>query len=657
MSTLKEQAQIIRDETLPGANTAQRIGDMFVDLVNEVEKKLSTGSLAQGTGSSTTNAMSQDAVTKELAKRVSKDSLAQGTGSSTTTPMSQKAVTTAIDAVDKVYITSLDITTKTTGYTISAEDKKELENIRSKSADMAIYCKFNSSWYTIIYPDGDIWNPILKALIGTRIYTVTNIISPTTWKITFVDLASGGTETGNGTYVTNLNIKSLSGQSNSSQITEIQNMIDAIAKGQVVVFYLDPGTVNYNETLILSARKTGGTDNRSYYLSAISTEGVIYKATANVTSDIWGEGGDTYGTWTTSKIDMTVSGSGGIEDVEQQSTTGFSFERVNKAWVARSYYTDGNIGKIQNANSSEYLAEALGDFSDFMKAVAQGLNIYSVEYYSTLDVENYQTHIPIYYKKRSDLGNLELWWTVGTVTTNIVVDVSDGWGDILAFKQVDTANVDRPYCVHILSALSMEDEITETPNGLQVRLDRELQDGYALVLLRRKKVRYSHANGRFRNKGISYRLVTEEQGACGSGYRNRTGFIANLNFGYDKTDKRYRLMNSSGLVDPFDFAIRYTEDRDGVLRISGAGRSSKKLFNYHDPDNLNTNKHIRIKIQFGIAVIKYENSKDVNGGYKICSNIAKLEFIFSNVGKDGLAIGEVCDDGELRKGFEMRVID
>ena len=311
MSTLKEQAQIIRDETIPGANTANRIGNMFVNIVDEVEQKLSSGNLAQGTGSSTTNAMSQDAITKELAKRVSKDSLAQGTGTSTTTPMSQKAVTTAIDAVDKVYITSLDITTKTTGYTISAEDKKELENIRTKSADMAIYCKSNSSWYTIIYPDGDIWNPILKALVGTKIYTVTDIISPTTWKVTFVDLAAGGTEAGNGTYVTSLNIKNLSGQSNPSQISEIQNIIDAITKGQVVVFYLDLGTVNYNEAIFLSARKTGGADNRSYYLSAISTEGVIYKATANVTSDIWGEGGDTYGTWTTKKIDMTIDDTGG----------------------------------------------------------------------------------------------------------------------------------------------------------------------------------------------------------------------------------------------------------------------------------------------------------------------------------------------------------
>lgn len=69
MSTLKEQAQIIRDETIPGANTAQRVGDMLVNIVNEVEKKLSKDSLAQGTGSSTSTAMSQDAVSKELGKR------------------------------------------------------------------------------------------------------------------------------------------------------------------------------------------------------------------------------------------------------------------------------------------------------------------------------------------------------------------------------------------------------------------------------------------------------------------------------------------------------------------------------------------------------------------------------------------------------------
>ncbi len=659
MSSLKEQAQIIRDETLPGANTAQRIGDMFVNLVNEVEKKLSTGSLAQATGSSITNAMSQDAVTKELAKRVSKDSLAQGTGSSTTTPMSQKAVTSALNTVNKIYITSLDITTKTTGYTISAADKKELENIRTKSADMAIYCKSNSSWYTFIYPDGDIWNPILKALVGTKIYTVTDIISPTTWKVTFVDLAAGGTEAGNGTYVTSLNIKNLSGQSNPSQISEIQNIIDAITKGQVVVFYLDPGTVNYNETLFLSARKTGGTDNRSYYLSAISTEGVIYKATANVTSDIWGEGGDTYGAWTTSKIDMTVSGSGGIEDVGQQSTTGFSFERVNKAWVARSHYTDSNIGKILGASSSEYLHQALGDFSDFMQAVEQGLNIYCVEYYSNKDVKNYKVHIPIYYKYDpiADIKTIELSWTIGTVTTTIVVDITDGWGDILDFKRVDIANIERPYIVHIVTALNNGRGVADfdSPNRIEVRLDRELQEGYTLALLRRKKVKYHKRNGRTRIKGIGYRLVTEAQGFIdGGSFRDRSKFIAKLKFRYDEVNQYYCLIDDTGEpVSPFKFALHYTEVRDGVLRVSCAGRQSKSLYEFSDPDN--GGKRLRYKMQFGIAVIKYQHGDKVDGGYVVCSNIAKMEFSFSNMA--GITELDPVVDEDLELGFRVHVIN
>lgn len=93
MSTLKEDAQIIRDETKKKANTAVRIGNMFLNIIEELSKKLSTGSLAQGTGSSTDTAMSQDAVTKELNKKLSTGSLAQETGSGTTTAMSQDAVT------------------------------------------------------------------------------------------------------------------------------------------------------------------------------------------------------------------------------------------------------------------------------------------------------------------------------------------------------------------------------------------------------------------------------------------------------------------------------------------------------------------------------------------------------------------------------------
>lgn len=158
MSTLKEQAQIIRDETNPGANTAQRVGDMFVNLVDEVEKKLSTGSLAQGTGSGTTTAMSQ------------------------------KAVTTALETMDKVYITQLDITTKTDKTTISEGDKTEINKIFEEANNgKIIYCP-NVGLYAT-YRD-DIWPNDISVIIGSILYSAN--ISGSLWGISKRELYNEG---------------------------------------------------------------------------------------------------------------------------------------------------------------------------------------------------------------------------------------------------------------------------------------------------------------------------------------------------------------------------------------------------------------------------------------------------------------------------------
>lgn len=63
---LQAAADIIKNETAEGANTATRVGGTIRDIVDKMQ---SNNELAQTTGSSTTTAMSQDAVTKELLKR------------------------------------------------------------------------------------------------------------------------------------------------------------------------------------------------------------------------------------------------------------------------------------------------------------------------------------------------------------------------------------------------------------------------------------------------------------------------------------------------------------------------------------------------------------------------------------------------------------
>jgi hypothetical protein len=61
---LQESADLIKNETADGANTAERVGGTMRDIVDKMQ---SNEELAQNTGSSTATAMSQDAVTKALA--------------------------------------------------------------------------------------------------------------------------------------------------------------------------------------------------------------------------------------------------------------------------------------------------------------------------------------------------------------------------------------------------------------------------------------------------------------------------------------------------------------------------------------------------------------------------------------------------------------
>lgn len=120
--------------------------------------------------------------------KLDKDELAQTTGNSTTTPMSQKAVTTALGTVDKVYITQLDITTKTDKATISEGDKTEINKIfEAANNGKIIYCP-NVGLYAT-YRD-DIWPNDISVIVGSILYSAN--ISGSSWGITKRELYNEG---------------------------------------------------------------------------------------------------------------------------------------------------------------------------------------------------------------------------------------------------------------------------------------------------------------------------------------------------------------------------------------------------------------------------------------------------------------------------------
>lgn len=108
----------------------------------------------------------------------------------------------------------------------------------------------------------------------------------------------------NSVYTTSLDIRNLVGRSNIEQITEIANIMKAINNNQQVI-YKDTPETEYRECLLITAINYGTISSQlTYYISAISTEGILYKCSTTYSSDIWG-GGDSFGEWSTSKIDLT----------------------------------------------------------------------------------------------------------------------------------------------------------------------------------------------------------------------------------------------------------------------------------------------------------------------------------------------------------------
>lgn len=344
-----------------------------------------------------------------------------------------------------------------------------------------------------------------------------------------------------------------------------------------------------------------------------------------------------------------------ISDVTDDISSGISSERVKGTWVKRTFYADGDLGLLQSINDSDKVQQALGDFDVFSNAVANGLYIYCAQY--TKSGHTYQTNIPISYSKRDDLGYYELSWIVGNIRTYVSIDVAGGWGDILEFKQLNYNDIDQTklFQVRILEATNFHStELTNADNFFSVKLDKPLPEGYHIVFLRRKKVKYkSTLNRDARNKGIRYCLVVGSEngggGYIGSSYRGRVAFIQNMEFQYNEVEKKYTLRKKTGeLISAYDFAKHYTEydTEKNVLRVSTAGGCKYlKPITGMGTENM-------IKIQFAVAVVRYYG-KNQDSGFIVCSNLAKVNFGFAN-NRRGERI-DISTESGLYKGFQVFV--
>ena len=356
-------------------------------------------------------------------------------------------------------------------------------------------------------------------------------------------------------------------------------------------------------------------------------------------------------------------GKEGISDVSDTDLYTFGYERQKGAWVRRSYFTDTNIGLIQSESDTDKLQSALGDFNSFLEAVNSGVVIYASEYRpNESEGTTYKVNVPISYKYDPDaiLKTMNLSWTIDNTLIAITIDVSDGWGDIQSFKKIDLTQ--ESYTVHISKCQNIHSHnniLVPSDNTLEVSLDRPLSEGYKLVMMRRKRV-YRLSAYRDRKNGYGYRLVNGIAGYMDSeAYRRRAAFLSKLLFKYDSGSDTYILRNiKDSIITPFEFAKHYTEvlKSGSGVRISTAGSSAKILANTSEKNDALKPYAKKIKIQFGVAVIKFKNPESEDGGYIVCSNIAKLEFIFRNY-NDKIGIDNLHTDEGLYKGFRVRVIN
>ena len=266
--------------------------------------------------------------------KLSKSELAQTTGSSTTIPMNQDAVTKALAGLlpnqraDNTPYISVVINDGDSGQNWETFNRK-LDEIASMPDPMP----YNGDIRYFI-SEGlrvDVTNRIFDSSEGAS-RRLTQVVTGNVrlddrldlalagdidqsfwriykegawseWKAVNAGGGSGGTVEGDGVYVSTLNLKTISGTANASQKEEVHRIIDAIEKGEVVI-YKDGASTGYNEVLYMTAYFEGVVSDRTYYVTAISTNGILYKASFYASSDIWG-GGDSFGSWSVKSQDLS----------------------------------------------------------------------------------------------------------------------------------------------------------------------------------------------------------------------------------------------------------------------------------------------------------------------------------------------------------------
>lgn len=201
----------------------------------------------------------------------------------------------------------------------------------------------------------------------------------------------------------------------------------------------------------------------------------------------------------------------------------------------------------------------------------------------------------------------------------------------------------RPYFISLVMANSHIDN-----SGITVRTDKDLQvqDGYRIALFRKTRVRTSPRSAKYRNLGVDYRLVdTKYQGNDVSANRDLV-IGSEFRFLPNTTGHFLTLTSASGIkLTPFELAFAYTKFTEtNILRVYGTKARDIHKFSVY-------NLTETAKISIGIAVIKEEKDSSI---YKICSNMIKVDLVFSNVDAENNPIASWTKEG-VKAGFHCHI--
>lgn len=447
------------------------------------EYKLSKNGLAQTTGNSTTNAMSQGAVTKELEKRKEYEEY------------TRKALTGQAEtatANDYPFV-RIDIENSDgSGWNTLNEKLNDINTIATP--------KYNG-WvrYFLSGQAIDVVNRVLffgnktTSQVATGPLVISNgklaysgdadksfarIYKGSSWS-PWAPVNSGDPGISSSFYKTPLDLEAVDEGSplSSSDMEKILLMQDALNKGQTVIssvgvlnasivfrrpsYIINISYIKGNEMRILSATapREGGTWHaQNIDLSSISSGGGsvdIVQTTGSSTSSVMSQKAvtdalnkkqDTLVSGTNIKTingqpivgpgNIEISGTGGgIADAPD--TSNYSYNRVKGNWVADTYYIPGNLGSITEYNYyNADLNTILGDKSAFITAMNTSVPI-AARIYSE-DSVTYDSYIRLNYKRNKSAGDLEISWIIGSILKIITIPYVEGsWGNISSYKEYD----------------------------------------------------------------------------------------------------------------------------------------------------------------------------------------------------------------------------